>query len=243
MRRPPSGSATSCCRSSAASSPCSSSSGSSGRSTSSTTSICSPAAGAGTEVVSVRIFNHLTGRGDIGASAALSLVLAALLCVLLFVYFRRTSRGECHAVSGSSRPLTGPRGRRDPHPARAVVGRRRLLPRRDHRPVRLWVHALHPDDRERRGRSGGADSSAQFHHLRDVREVLRSVEEGGQGFVVFMRNSAVIATVAVAVSLRVAIPGAYAISATAVLRPAHDQRRCSWPSTCSRRSCWRSRCS
>ena len=43
-------------------------------------------------------------------------------------------------------------------------------------------------------------------------EVLRSVEEGGQGFVVFLRNSAVIATVAVAVSLLVAIPGAYAVA-------------------------------
>jgi multiple sugar transport system permease protein len=44
--------------------------------------------GAGTEVVSVRVFNYLTGRGDIGAAAALSLVLALLLIVLLFVYFR-----------------------------------------------------------------------------------------------------------------------------------------------------------
>ena len=31
--------------------------------------------GAGTEVVSVRVFRYLTGRGDIGAAAALSLVL------------------------------------------------------------------------------------------------------------------------------------------------------------------------
>ena len=44
--------------------------------------------GAGTEVVSVRVFNYLTGRGDIGAAAALSLVLALLLAVLLFLYFR-----------------------------------------------------------------------------------------------------------------------------------------------------------
>jgi multiple sugar transport system permease protein len=44
--------------------------------------------GAGTEVVSVRVFNYLTGRGDIGAAAALSLVLAALLVVLLLLYFR-----------------------------------------------------------------------------------------------------------------------------------------------------------
>jgi multiple sugar transport system permease protein len=44
--------------------------------------------GAGTEVVSVRVFNYLTGRGDIGAAAALGLVLALLLVVLLFLYFR-----------------------------------------------------------------------------------------------------------------------------------------------------------
>jgi multiple sugar transport system permease protein len=50
--------------------------------------------GAGTEVVSVGIYNQLIGRGDIGSAAALSLVLAALLCVLLVIYFRRQSRGE-----------------------------------------------------------------------------------------------------------------------------------------------------
>jgi multiple sugar transport system permease protein len=50
--------------------------------------------GAGTEVVSVRIFNQLTGRGDIGSAAALSLVLAGLLCLLLVIYFRRQSRGQ-----------------------------------------------------------------------------------------------------------------------------------------------------
>ena len=44
--------------------------------------------GAGTEVVSIGIFNRLTGRGDIGASAAFALVLAALLAVFLFLYFR-----------------------------------------------------------------------------------------------------------------------------------------------------------
>jgi multiple sugar transport system permease protein len=44
--------------------------------------------GAGTEVVSVRVFRYLTGRGDIGAAAALSLVLALLLAVLLFLYFK-----------------------------------------------------------------------------------------------------------------------------------------------------------
>ena len=46
------------------------------------------AGGAGTEVVSIGIYNRLTGRGDIGAAAAFSLVLAALLAIFLFIYFR-----------------------------------------------------------------------------------------------------------------------------------------------------------
>jgi multiple sugar transport system permease protein len=43
-------------------------------------------------------------------------------------------------------------------------------------------------------------------------EVLRSVEQGGQGFLNFLRNSAIIAVIAVVASLLLAIPGAYAIS-------------------------------
>jgi multiple sugar transport system permease protein len=43
-------------------------------------------------------------------------------------------------------------------------------------------------------------------------EVLRSVADGGQGFVSFLVNSAIVATLAVIASLLLAIPGAYAIS-------------------------------
>jgi multiple sugar transport system permease protein len=43
-------------------------------------------------------------------------------------------------------------------------------------------------------------------------EVLRSVEDGGQGFVVFLRNSAVISVISVIVTLLVSILGAYAIA-------------------------------
>ncbi|MFG1952029.1 carbohydrate ABC transporter permease [Micromonospora sp. NPDC048830] len=43
---------------------------------------------AGTEVVSVRVYQFLTARFDIGASAAQALVLAAGLVVLLLVYLR-----------------------------------------------------------------------------------------------------------------------------------------------------------
>ena len=51
--------------------------------------------GAGTEVISVRVYRLLSARGDVGSAAALSLVLAAMLCVLLFFYFRFfVRRGE-----------------------------------------------------------------------------------------------------------------------------------------------------
>jgi multiple sugar transport system permease protein len=51
--------------------------------------------GAGTEVISVRVYRLLSARGDVGGAAALSLVLAAILCVLLFFYFRFfVRRGE-----------------------------------------------------------------------------------------------------------------------------------------------------
>lgn len=48
--------------------------------------------GAGTEVISIGVFNRLTARGDIGSAAALSLVLAALLAVFLLLYFRFFAR-------------------------------------------------------------------------------------------------------------------------------------------------------
>jgi multiple sugar transport system permease protein len=47
---------------------------------------------AGTQVVSVRVYDLLTARGDIGASAAQALVLAAVLIVLLGLYFRFVGR-------------------------------------------------------------------------------------------------------------------------------------------------------
>jgi multiple sugar transport system permease protein len=47
---------------------------------------------AGTEVVSVRVYDLLTARGDIGASAAQALILAAVLIVLLGLYFRFVGR-------------------------------------------------------------------------------------------------------------------------------------------------------
>ena len=48
----------------------------------------------GTQVVSVQIYEYLFGRSDIGSAAALSIVLAAVLAVLLVVYFRFVSTEE-----------------------------------------------------------------------------------------------------------------------------------------------------
>ncbi|MFG3436224.1 carbohydrate ABC transporter permease [Nonomuraea sp. NPDC047897] len=50
--------------------------------------------GAGTEVVSVRVYNFLTARDDIGASAAQAIVLAVVLVVFLVVYLRFFGGGE-----------------------------------------------------------------------------------------------------------------------------------------------------
>lgn len=44
--------------------------------------------GAGTEVVAVRVYDFLTSRYDVGAAAAQALVLAAVLMVLLGLYFK-----------------------------------------------------------------------------------------------------------------------------------------------------------
>lgn len=47
---------------------------------------------------------------------------------------------------------------------------------------------------------------------RTYAEVLRSTSDGGQGFLLFMRNSALVALGTVALTLAVAVPGAYAVS-------------------------------
>jgi len=53
---------------------------------------------AGTQVASVRVYDLLTARGDIGAASAQALVLALVLVVLLAVYFRFVGRpGEGEA--------------------------------------------------------------------------------------------------------------------------------------------------
>jgi len=50
--------------------------------------------GAGTQVISVRVFNYLVSRGDIGAASAQALVLAMVLLVLVTVYYRFAAKDE-----------------------------------------------------------------------------------------------------------------------------------------------------
>lgn len=50
--------------------------------------------GAGTQVVTVRVYDYLISRGDIGAAAAQALVLAAILAVLVTVYLKVFGRRE-----------------------------------------------------------------------------------------------------------------------------------------------------
>jgi multiple sugar transport system permease protein len=50
--------------------------------------------GAGTEVVTVRVYDYLINQGDIGAAAAQALVLAAILAVLVGVYLKFFGKSE-----------------------------------------------------------------------------------------------------------------------------------------------------
>lgn len=50
--------------------------------------------GAGTEIITVKIYDYLTGRNNIGAAAALAMILAAFMIVLLPLYFRYVAREE-----------------------------------------------------------------------------------------------------------------------------------------------------
>lgn len=49
---------------------------------------------AGTQVVTVRVFDYLIARGNIGQAAALAILLAAILAVLVFVYLKLFGRKE-----------------------------------------------------------------------------------------------------------------------------------------------------
>jgi multiple sugar transport system permease protein len=61
-------------------------------------------------------------------------------------------------------------------------------------------------------RPGNLLPSADELNFGTYAEVLRSTEDGGQGFVLFIRNSALVAVGTVLVTLLFAIPGSYAVS-------------------------------
>lgn len=50
--------------------------------------------GAGTEIITVQIYNYLTGRNNIGQAAALAMVLALFMLILLPLYFRFVAKEE-----------------------------------------------------------------------------------------------------------------------------------------------------
>jgi len=50
--------------------------------------------GSGTQVVAVRVYDYLINRGDIGAAAAMALVLAAILALLVGIYLKFFGRQE-----------------------------------------------------------------------------------------------------------------------------------------------------
>lgn len=50
--------------------------------------------GAGTDVISVRVFDFLRGRGDIGLASAQALVLAVILIVFVGLYLKRFGKNE-----------------------------------------------------------------------------------------------------------------------------------------------------
>ena len=59
---------------------------------------------------------------------------------------------------------------------------------------------------------GGLWPSASELNLTRYASVLKSADDGGQGFLQFMRNSALVAVSAVLLTLAVALPGSYAVS-------------------------------
>lgn len=59
---------------------------------------------------------------------------------------------------------------------------------------------------------GGLWPSASELNLTRYASVLRSADSGGQGFLQFMRNSAIVAISTVLLTLAVALPGSYAVS-------------------------------
>ena len=210
--------------------------------------------GAGTQVVSVRVYDFLTSRGDIGAASAQALVLALILVVLVAMYFRFVGRStgdqrDAHRarerrlrpVGGTGSTSLEPRPRGDPGVRGAAPGRHRRAPGGHAVPVLLHGGAVVP--RRSRRCCRPALLSARRDRLEHLRDVLAPSEDGGQGFLTFMRNSAFVAVRHRGAHPAGRDPRRVRGEPAGVLRPPPGRARCSSRSTSSRRSCWRSRCS
>ena len=206
--------------------------------------------GSGTQVVAVRVYDFLISRGNIGTAAAQALVLAV------------DPRGARHRLPQALRTVGGgrhdhrhrhpPAPRRRRRASREMVERRILGVLRPIVIVLLLVAAVFPFYYMvvlsfRPLDAVLQDPGALLPKLSEINlatytSVLQPVEDGGQGFLVFLRNSLGVSLGTVVLTLLVSLPGAYAVS-----RLQFFGRRqigaCSSGSTSSRRSCWPSRCS
>ena len=176
--------------------------------------------GAGTEVVSVRVYDFLTARKDVGLAAAQAVVLAAGpgRADRLYLRARRPGRqgGRAMTAGAERRPSSaGPAA--PPRPRRRRSGHRTgphdRVPGADHRGAVL-VHggALAASDPGGAARPGPDLGDLGELTAGAYRAVLRSTDDGGQGFLVFLRNSAIVSVITTALTLLAAIPGAYAVS-------------------------------
>ena len=195
--------------------------------------------GAGTQVVAVRVYDYLINRGDIGAAAAQALVLAAILAVLVGIYLKLFGR------SGGSRMSTLSR---DTVERRVLRGRSAGLHRvpARHLPLPLLLHgaAVVPAARRSAPGPGGAPRPGPARSTwAPTSDVLASTEDGGQGFLNFIKNSMFVAVGTVVFSACSSPSPAPTPSAGSSSSAGARSARSSWASTSSRRSCWRSRCS
>ena len=196
--------------------------------------------GAGTEVLATQVYSFLTARNDVGASAAVAMFMAAVLAMLLLVYLRFFGERERahetpplvrYHIEVAALKILRPLGI-------AFFVLITLFP--FYYMVLLSMREISAGDRVARVRS----SSALGELSTDAYErVLKPTSEGGEGFVRFLHElgaAGASATVVVTSPSRSSAPTRWRGSSSSASAPCTS---CSCRSTCSRRSCWRSRCS
>ena len=183
--------------------------------------------GAGTEVVSVRVFNALTARGDIGAASgpgSRARLHPGLPRHLVPAPLPDPGRGGLMTTamqqdrrSTDTRPAPtlarGGRATRSSVASRcAALGGHRPAASGDALSLLLHGDALDPAPRSGRPGPRGVVRAAQRVGAGQLSCCARITRGGRTGLPVFIRNSAVIALSTVALTLLVALPGAYAVS-------------------------------